>query len=83
MLNALWQKAHYRPAVAAWNAEETLAPGQAIVIEKRDGKVFELKRIDAGAKSINAKLDRLLKEMPPEGRREKTDLARVIIEDRK
>jgi hypothetical protein len=62
--------------------EETLAPGQIIVIEKRDGKVFELKRVDAGAKSINTELDRLLQELPPEGLREKTDLSRVIIEDR-
>ena len=62
--------------------EETLAPGQTLLIEKRDGKIFELKRVDTGARSINAELDRLLQEMPPEGRREKSDLARVIIEDR-
>jgi len=62
--------------------EETLAPGQTIVIEKRGGKIFEMKRVDAGARSINAELDRLLQEMPPEGGREKTDLARIITEDR-
>ena len=62
--------------------EETLAPGQSLLIEKCDGKVFEMRRIDAGGKSINAELDRLLMEMPPEGERKKTNLARLIIEDR-
>jgi hypothetical protein len=62
--------------------EETLAPGESMIVKKRDGKIFQMKRIDASPKSMNAGLDRLLAEMPPEGPRTKTDLAAVIIEDR-
>lgn len=62
--------------------EENLAPGESVLIKKSRGKVFELTRIDAGAKSLNAGLDRLLAEMPPTGKRVPTDLAEVIIEDR-
>lgn len=62
--------------------EETLAPGESIVVRKTDGKLFELKRIDPGPKSMNAGLDRLLAEMPPEGERVRTNLSRIIIEER-
>jgi hypothetical protein len=62
--------------------EETLAPGESMIVKKRDGKVFELKRIDAHPRSMSAGLQKLLEEMPPEGPRVKTDLARIIIEDR-
>lgn len=62
--------------------EENLAPGESVTIKKNGGKVFELTRVDTARKSMNAGLDRLLAEMPPEGRRVRTNLARVIIEDR-
>ena len=62
--------------------EESLAPGESVLIKKKGGKVFELRRVDAGAKSINSGLDNLLAEMPPEGDRVRTNLARIIIEDR-
>jgi hypothetical protein len=62
--------------------EENLAPGESVLIKKSCGKVFELRRVDQGVKSMNAGLDRLLSEMPPTGPRTKTNLARVIIEDR-
>lgn len=62
--------------------EETLAPGESVIIKKNGGKLFELKRVDSGAKSMNARLDRLLAEMPPEGERVRTNLSRIIIEDR-
>lgn len=62
--------------------EETLAPGESIIVKKSRGKVFELRRVDAGLKSMNAGLDRLLAEMPPEGKRLKTNLAHIVIEDR-
>ena len=62
--------------------EETLAPGETMIVKKRDGKIFEMKRVDSGPKSINAGLDRLLAEMPSEGSRAQTDLAAMIIEDR-
>jgi hypothetical protein len=59
-----------------------LAPGQSVLVEKRGGKVFELTRIDAGPRSINAQLDQLFKELPPEGPPTKINLASIIIEDR-
>ena len=62
--------------------EETLAPGESIIVKKQRGKIFELKRVDPGSKSLNAGLDSLLAQMPPEGKRVRTNLARIIIEDR-
>jgi hypothetical protein len=62
--------------------EETLSPGGSVQIHKRNGKVFELKRIDAGARSLIRGLDRLLAETPVTGATVKTNLARIIIEDR-
>jgi hypothetical protein len=62
--------------------EESLAPGQSVRVEKRGGKVFELTRIDAGSRNINAQLDQLFADLPPEGSRTKTNLAAVILEER-
>lgn len=62
--------------------EEQLAPGESVQVSKDGGKVFELRRIDPGQGDINAGLDRLLAEMPPEGKRVRTDLARIIVDDR-
>ena len=62
--------------------EESLAPGQTVVVDKRGGKVFELTRIDAGARNINAQLDQLFQDLPAAGARVKTNLARMITEDR-
>lgn len=62
--------------------EENLAPGESVLIKKNRGKVFELTRVDPGAKSMNAGLDSLFVEIPPTGARVRTNLARIIIEDR-
>ena len=43
---------------------------------------FELRRIDSRTTSMNAGLDRLIAEMPPEGERVPTNLGRMIVEDR-
>jgi hypothetical protein len=62
--------------------EENLSPGEAVTIAKRGGKVFELKRVDSGEKSILEGLDKLIQEMPSTGPACPVDLARIIIEDR-
>jgi hypothetical protein len=62
--------------------EENLSPGQSLVIEKRGGKRFELTRIDAGPANFNEQMDRVFREIPPEGQRVKTNLARLLLEDR-
>jgi hypothetical protein len=62
--------------------EEQLAPGQSLLIEKRSGKRFQLTRVDAGSVDFNAQMDRIFKEIPPEGPRPKTDLARILLEER-
>jgi hypothetical protein len=62
--------------------EENLSPGQSIVIEKRGGKQFELTRIDRGPTNFNEQMDRIFKEIPAEGKRVKTNLARILIEER-
>ena len=37
--------------------EERLRPGEAVIVNKSNGKRFALTRLDAGEKSINAALD--------------------------
>ena len=62
--------------------EESLSPGESVQVHKRGGKVFELRRIDAGGKNILEGLDNLLLEMPATGPASSVDLSRIIIEDR-
>jgi hypothetical protein len=62
--------------------EENLSPGQSLVIEKRGGKQFKLTRIDAGPVNFNEQMDQIFREIPPEGKRVKTNLARLLLEDR-
>jgi len=62
--------------------EEALSPGEAVRVKKRDGKVFELRRVDSGGRDILADLDQILEEIPTTGPAHATDLARVVIEDR-
>ncbi len=62
--------------------EEQLGPGEAVIIEKKSGKLFELKRVDAAPKSMVAAVDKLIEEVPIPGRRMPTDLARLIVEER-
>lgn len=62
--------------------EESLSPGQSVVIEKRGGKQFELTRIDSGSVNFNEQMGQIFKEIPPEGRRVKTNLARILLEER-
>jgi hypothetical protein len=62
--------------------EERLMPGESIIVQKQGGKVFELKRVDEQEKSILKGLDKLLQDIPNPGKRARTNLARIIIEDR-
>jgi hypothetical protein len=62
--------------------EENLSPGESLVIEKRGGKRFELTRIDTGPANFNEQMDHIFREIPPEGKRVKTNLARLLLEDR-
>ena len=62
--------------------EESLSPGQSVVVEKRGGKRFELTRIDSGSVNFNEQMEQIFREIPPEGRRVKTNLARVLLEER-
>lgn len=62
--------------------EEDLSPGQSLVIEKRGGKRFELTRIDTGPANFNDQMDQVFQEIPAEGKQVKTNLARVLVEDR-
>ena len=61
---------------------ENLKPGESIRIQKPGGKVFELRRVDQGQTSIIKHLEELIADIPNPGPRAKTDLARMIIEDR-
>lgn len=62
--------------------EEHLSPGESFVIEKRGGKRFELTRIDAGPVNFNEQMDQIFRDIPAEGKRVKTDLARTLLEER-
>ena len=62
--------------------EESLSPGETVTIAKRGGKIFALTRTDAGSRDINAQIDQLFKDIPPEGPRVKTNLARLLLEER-
>lgn len=62
--------------------EENLSPGESVLVEKRGGKVFELKRVDAGEKDILTGLEQLLIELPLPGMDWKGDLSGIILEDR-
>jgi hypothetical protein len=57
-------------------------PGESVVVQKQGGKVFELKRVDVQSPSILKALDQLLEDIPNPGDAVRTDLARIIIEDR-
>jgi len=62
--------------------EESLSPGQSLLIQKRGGKQFELTRIDSGKVNFNEQMDQIFREIPAEGKRVKTNLARLLLEDR-
>jgi hypothetical protein len=62
--------------------EEGLRPGESVIIEKKSGKLFELKRVDARPKSIIAAVDRIIEEVSIEGRPLKIDAVKVFLEDR-
>ena len=62
--------------------EENLSPGESLVIEKRDGKRFQLTRIDTGPVNFNDQMDQIFREIPAQGKRIKTNLARTLLKDR-
>ena len=62
--------------------EEGLSPGQSIIIEKRGGKCFSLTRIDNGPVNFNVQMDQIFHEIPAEGEKVRTNLARILLEDR-
>ena len=62
--------------------EERLIPEESVIVQKQGGKVFELKRVDVEPQSILKALDQLLEDIPNPGEPVRTNLARIIIEDR-
>jgi hypothetical protein len=62
--------------------EERLMPGESVTVKKQGGKVFELKRVDVQPQSLLKALDQLLEDIPTPGQLVRTNLARIIIEDR-
>jgi len=57
-------------------------PEESVIVQKQGGKVFELKRVDVEPQSILKALDQLLEDIPNPGEPVRTNLARIIIEDR-
>lgn len=62
--------------------EESLSPGQSLVIEKRGGKRFKLTRLDTGPVNFNEGMDQVFREIPAEGKPVKMNLARTLLEER-
>ena len=61
--------------------EPRRGPG-LISIEVKQEDRFELTRIDTGPLNFNQQMDRIFQEIPAEGKRVKTNLARTLLEDR-
>lgn len=59
-----------------------LVPREFVVAQKQGGKVFVHKRKDVQPRSILKALDQLLEDIPNPGEPVRTNLARIIIEDR-
>jgi len=59
-----------------------LTLGGTVIIQKQGGKAFELRRTDSGGKSIVKQLDELFEDTPNPGKQTRTDLARIIAEER-
>ena len=57
-------------------------PEESVIVQKQGGKVFELKRVDVEPQNILKALDQLLEDIPNPGEPVRTNLARIIIEDR-
>jgi hypothetical protein len=62
--------------------EEGLRPGECVIIEKKSGKLFELKRVDARPKSMIAAVDRIIEEVPIGRKRGKMDAVKLFLQDR-
>jgi hypothetical protein len=62
--------------------EEGLRPGESVIIEKKSGKLFELKRVDVRPRSIIAAVDKIIEDIPIEGRRVKMDAVKIVLEER-
>ena len=62
--------------------EEKLTPGESLIIHKQGGRIFELRRTDGGGKSLVKQLDELFNEIPKSGKHIRTDLSRMIVEER-
>jgi len=62
--------------------EETLASGESLLIKKQGGKVFELRRVDSNEKSLLKQLDQLLEDIPMPGQRVRTNLSKIVCEER-
>jgi hypothetical protein len=62
--------------------EETLELGEKLLVEKGDGKLFELKRVDEAHEDILAYMQRLFEEVPIEGEPVKTDFVPGFLKDR-
>ena len=62
--------------------EERLSPGQSFVIEKRGGKRFELTRIDTGRLTSTSRWIKFSGKSRQTGKRLKTNLASVLLEER-
>ncbi len=62
--------------------EEALAPGESVRVKKRNGKVFELKRLDAQPRSITKAVKRIMQEVPLDGPVVRVNLSKILVEDR-
>ena len=62
--------------------EETLGPGESLIIKHQSGKVFELRRIDNEMEAFLNSLDDIFREIPSDPAVDRVDMAKIVIEDR-
>ncbi|MHB8523799.1 MAG: hypothetical protein ACYDH9_24010 [Limisphaerales bacterium] len=64
------------------NPEERLAPGKKLVVIKKGGKLFEMRRVDQGKRNMLAELNQIIKEIPIARDASSRQLSSIVLEDR-
>ena len=59
-----------------------MAPGEKLLVVKKGGKLFELRRVDQGKRDLLADLNQIIKEIPIVRHASSRQLSSIFLEDR-
>jgi hypothetical protein len=62
--------------------EERLAPGDKLLVAKKCGKFFEMRRVDQAKRNMLAELNQIIKEIPIVRHASSKHLSSIFLEDR-